>query len=127
MKGENKYLLHKGAEMPHLGELLQKHIAERRIYQSALARVMDRVPKTIQYYKKNHSIQAAILWELSHALKHNFFADLADELPDTFSRSNNNIVEQKDKEIAVLQAEIVRLQQDKDLLLRIVNGEKKQQ
>jgi hypothetical protein len=124
MKGENKYLLHKGAEMPHLGELLEKHIEEHRIYQSALARVMHRVPKTIQYYKKNHSMQAAILWEISHALKHNFFADLADELPDTFSRNNSNIVEQKDKEIAVLQNELVRLQQDKELLLRIVQGGK---
>jgi hypothetical protein len=125
MKEGNKYLLLKGAEMPHLGELLQKHIEKHRIYQSALARVMHRVPKTVQYYKKNHSMQAAILWELSHALKHNFFADLADELPGDFSRNSDNIPDQKDKDIATLQAEIVRLQQDKDLLLSIVQGEKK--
>lgn len=127
MRGEKKYLLHKGSEMPHIGKLLQGFMDKNRTYQAALARAIQRDPRTIIQYRKSHSIQAAILWELSHALKHNFFADLADELPATFNRSNNSIVEQKDKEIAVLQAEIVRLQQDKDLLLSIVNGEKKQQ
>ncbi|MFA6059786.1 MAG: hypothetical protein WC756_16395 [Taibaiella sp.] len=120
MKGENKYLLRTGAEMPHLGELLQKYITEHRVYQSALARIMGRVPKTIQYYKKNHSMQAAILWELSHALKHNFFADLAAALPDTFTRNSDSEPDAKEEQIATLQAENARLLQDKELLMRVM-------
>lgn len=125
MRGIKKYLLNKGSEMPHLGALLQTYFNKHRIYQAALARAIQREPKTLYKYKKNHSLQAAILWEICHALKHNFFADLAALLPPTFSIDNNDILEQKDKEIAVLQAEVVRLQQDKDLLLRAMHQEKK--
>jgi hypothetical protein len=125
MRGIKKYLLDKGSEMPHIGALLQTYFDTHRTYQAALARAIHREPKTLLKYKKNHSLQAAILWEISHALKHNFFADLAVSLPSTFSSNGNAIVEQKDKEIAVLQAEVVRLQQDKELLLRVVQGEKK--
>jgi hypothetical protein len=32
-------------------------------------------------YGKNSTLQTAILWEICHALKHNFFADIAAQLP----------------------------------------------
>jgi dihydrofolate reductase len=51
-------------------------------------------------------MQAAILWELSHALKHNFFADLADRLLNTFSRNSDEIPNEKEEQIATLQAKI---------------------
>jgi hypothetical protein len=125
MREIKKHLLTQGSEMPHVGALLQTYFDTHRTYQAALARAIQREPKTLLKYKKNHSLQAAALWEISHALKHNFFADLAASLPPTFSSNDNTIVAQKDREIAVLQAEIVRLQQDKELLLRVVQGEKK--
>lgn len=125
MRGERKYLLYKGSEMPHIGTLLRTYMDKNRIYQAALARAVQRNYRTLIQYKNNHSLQAAIIWELSHALKHNFFADLADALPDTFTCDSDNIPNEKDEQIASLQAEVVRLQQDKELLLRIVQDAKK--
>lgn len=111
--------------MPHIGGLLQTYITKNNTPQSALARAIHREPRTIVKYKKNHSLQAAILWELSHALKHNFFADLAAALPNTFTRIGDDVPEPKDVAIAALQAEVARLQQDKELLMRIVDGKEK--
>jgi hypothetical protein len=125
MRGEKKYLLNKGAEMPHIGALLQTYFEKKRTYQAALARAIKRTPKTLYQYKKNHSLQAAILWEISHALKHNFFADLGDELPDTFSRNSDEIPNEKDKQIATLQTKIDLLEQEKELLLRVVQDAKR--
>jgi hypothetical protein len=120
MSGAKKYLLNKGAEMPHIGALLQTYIDSHRTYQAALARAIQREPKTLLKYKKSHSMQAAILWELSHALKHNFFADLAAAMPDTFTRNSDSEPNAKEEQIAALQAENARLQQDKELLMRVM-------
>lgn len=120
MRGEKKYLANKGSEMPHIGNMLQAYIDRNRTYQAALARAIHREPQTVLKYKKNHSIQTAILWELCHALKYNFFADLAAALPDTFGRSNNDALDEKDKAITALQAEVTRLQQEKDLLVQLI-------
>jgi transcriptional regulator with XRE-family HTH domain len=120
MHGEKKYILNNGSGMPHIGALLQAYFKQKRTYQSALARAIKREPQTLYKYKRNHSLQAAILWELSHALEHNFFADLAAALPDTFSRNSDSEPDEKEEQIATLQAEIVRLKQDKELLMRIM-------
>jgi hypothetical protein len=122
MHGSRKYLLSKGGEMPHNGNMLQAYVDEHRTYQAALARAINRNPRTLLLYKKSHSIQTAILWELSHALKHNFFADLADALPETFSRGRNAEAEETAEEIAVLKVELTRLQTENNLLMRITKG-----
>jgi hypothetical protein len=122
MRGEKKYLLNKGAEMPRIGGLLQAYMDKHNIYQAALARAIQRDPRTIIQYRKSQSIQAAIIWELSHALKYNFFADLAAALPDTFGCNNAGEPDKKDELIASLQADIEKLQGEKELLMSIVKG-----
>jgi type III secretory pathway component EscV len=115
-----KYLKHTGDEVPHIGQILTAYYKKKKIYQAALARDMNRTVNTMVSYKKNHSMQTAVLWELCHVLKYNFFADLAVALPDTFGRNNNEALEEKDKEITTLQAEVTRLQQEKDLLVHLI-------
>lgn len=70
---------------PHLGKLLKEYIAKHNVYRSSLSRYMERQPSTIEYYLKQPTLQTALLWELSTALKHNFFRDLAAQLPATFT------------------------------------------
>jgi len=41
--------------------------------------------RTLAGYEKNSAIQTAVLWELCHALKHNFFLDIACQLPAEFT------------------------------------------
>jgi len=62
------------------GKLLVAHIKKNRIYKSALARAINRKPKTVYQLLKQPSVQSAILWEICVALKHNFFADIAAQL-----------------------------------------------
>ena len=70
---------------PHLGKLLKDHIIKHSVYRSSLSRYMERQPSTIEYYLKQPTLQTALLWELSTALKHNFFKDLAAQLPADFT------------------------------------------
>ena len=70
---------------PHAGALLTNYIKTHRIYQSALGRVLGLRPASIQSYKRRAALQSDTLWSLSHALKHNFFADIAALLPAVFT------------------------------------------
>lgn len=108
-----------GTTMPHLGEMLQSYFDRKRTYQAALARAINREPDTLRKYKQRHSLQAAILWELSHALKYNFFADLAAALPADFEKASSLSIDEKDAEIADLRNQVAQLQRDKDLLMEM--------
>ncbi len=64
-------------QSPSTGKMLKEYIDKKRIFKSALGRVLNLNIKSILEYQKNDTIQTAILWDLSNALKHNFFMDLA--------------------------------------------------
>lgn len=59
--------------------------SEHRLRRAVLSRMLDRAYGTVYKYQQNKSMQTHILWELSNALKHNFFADLAAQLPADFT------------------------------------------
>ena len=61
----------------NIGTILTDYVRKHRIYKSALARAVNRKPRTMLRLLKQPSLQTAILWEISVALKHNFFADIA--------------------------------------------------
>ncbi|PWA06116.1 hypothetical protein [Flavobacterium psychrotolerans] len=61
---------------PNTGALLISYFKEKRIRKSALARMLKKSPSTLVSFTKNNTIQTTVLWEISHALKHNFFADM---------------------------------------------------
>lgn len=115
-KKQKKYLSGKD-DMPSIGALLTEYIEHQRIYQAALARDMQRNITTIVSYKKRHSIQAGILWELSHVLQHNFFADLAVRLPDTFTGALAALKTEHMEAIARMEEATEKLQRE-NLLLR---------
>lgn len=103
----------------NFGALLEAYFKKHRIYKSVLARKINRSDSTINEYQKRPSVQSAIIEELSHALKHNFFADLADLLPDSYSKDLSKIIE-KDAKIAVLEREIEILKAEKEVLLQVL-------
>lgn len=96
---------------PHSGKLLLAYFKEKRIRKSALARLMNCRPDTVYGFEKNSSIQTAILWELSHALQHNFFADIAALLPETYTtdapqdQTNTNRIAELELQLKLLEAE----------------------
>ena len=101
----------------NFGSLLQAYFKKNRIYKSALARKIKRGDSTIVAYQKRPSIQSSIIEELSHAMKHNFFADLADLLPESYSKDATKWME-KDARIAALEREIEILKAEKEVLLQ---------
>ena len=102
---------------PHTGEMLRNYFEQRRTRKSALARLMSRSPDSIAEYQKRPSIQTAILWELCHHLKHNFFADIAAQLPADFSTTVAPDGS-KDARIAELELRLKIAEAERDVLLR---------
>lgn len=72
---------------------------------------------------RNESIQTGILLDICYALKHNFFKDIANQLPDDFTTTNptdKSLISEKDQLIAQLQEEnkVLKIQNDVLMLMR---------
>lgn len=120
-KGKRKYMNDASASV-HVGDMLAAYIDKHRIHQAAMARAMNRNLSTVLDYKKRPSIQTAILWELCHVLQHNFFADMAMQLPGTFTSAASAIPDDRDAEILRLQEAVKLLQHDKEMLLQLLKS-----
>lgn len=80
---KSKFKIQKNS--PHVGEMLSARIKARRISKAAVSRAMHRAPETILRFTQRPSLQTEILWQLCTVMKHNFFADLAAQLPPDFT------------------------------------------
>ncbi len=95
----------------HAGQLVKNYITTHRIYKSALDRVMNKPKNTTIRYQKQESLQSSVLIALSHALKHNFLADLAALLPESYTtdapkdNSQAQRIAELEEQIRILQAE----------------------
>jgi hypothetical protein len=105
---------------PHLGKLVKDHITKHKVYRSSLSRYMERQPSTIEYYLKMPTLQTAILWELSTALSHNFFADLAALLPAAFTTNAPDSTLPLQERIAALEEENKLLKTKVETLMAVV-------
>ena len=101
------------------GSLLKKHLTLHKISRASLARRLGLHDTAISRYQRSDSINLQSIAKLSHALKHNFFADLADLLPDSYSKDLSKIIE-KDAKIALLEREIEILKAEKEVLLQVL-------
>ena len=111
-----KYSLNKTSTAPSTGEMLEKYIKDKRIYQSALSRMLNRHTSGIAGFRKRPTMQTAILWEFCHALQHNFFADIAAQLPKSYTKHVDSAEKIEGVEVADLQAEIAALKIERDVL-----------
>ena len=98
------------------GPLLKNYLTLHKISRASLARRLGVDDSAISRYQKSEAINFQIIASLSHALKHNFFADLADLLPESYSKDETKGME-KDARIASLQREIEILKAEKLVLL----------
>lgn len=101
--------------MIHIGTLLHTFFENKRTRRAALARLMDINLANLMKMEKKESIQTKRLLELCIHLKHNFFMDIAQQLPPEYT-TNKNIVEEKDRQIAELQKQLERLTIENDVL-----------
>lgn len=103
------------------GAMLKKYFEDNRIRKSALARVLGRNIVTLNSYLKNKSMQTSILFELCHALEHNFFAEFASALPKHYSTNVAEDTTNADK-IAELTLENQILKAEKAVLLQALQS-----
>lgn len=105
----------------HVGAIIKKYIDSNRIYKSALARKMQRDDSAILRYQKSAGLQTTVLLTICHALKHNFFADIAMQLPPTYSVTAPSDTS-KDERIAQLEQENAILKAEKQVLIEVAKG-----
>jgi hypothetical protein len=101
------------------GELLKAYFDQKRIRKAALSRLMGKKLKALLQYEKNTTIQTRILWDLSAALQHNFFMDIAMMLPNDYS-TNDDLFKEKNDRIKELEHQVELLTKEKELLLEVL-------
>lgn len=112
-----KYLLNQDSPAPSTGKMLEAYIQNNRIYQSALSRLLNRHKSSIAAFRSRATIQTAILWEICHALKHNFFADIAAQLPTEYSvLPQENEQQRESDELIALKEELISVKSERDTL-----------
>jgi hypothetical protein len=122
-----------GKQRPHTGNMFQAFLEKRGIRKKVLAHTIGRNTTCIYEYQKKESMQSSLLWELSIALNHNFFKDIAAQLPDSFSTNvppdtsidvllaaKDGLLTAKDEQIAALQKENERLTMERDILKEVL-------
>lgn len=105
---------------PHIGTLLLAYYKEKRIHKAALSRKIETNYINLMRWQKRASIHTDVLWELSQALQHNFFADIAQLLPISFSTTDAT---EKDQRISALEEENRLLKSQLALLERLMKKE----
>ena len=100
----------------HFGQMLKRYIDRKRVAKSELARVIGVKDPQIIAYQYQASPQLGVVLQLSHALKHNFFMDIAATLPTAYT---TDVVPDtsKDDRIAALELENTILKAEKAVLL----------
>lgn len=110
--------------LPHIGKFVATYIKRNNIFKSALARYLQKSSSGLEYYMKRPTLQIKLLWDISHALQHNFFTDLAAQLPAHFS-SDSPIDSTKDELINSLQEENKQLTTQVATLQSVLNAPQK--
>lgn len=99
----------------HVGQLIGAYLNKERIYKSSLARAIGVTDSQILYYQKSKDLKPSTILKISNALKHNFFADLAAQLPTTYTTDAPKDTS-KDEEIAQLKRRIEILEAQVEVL-----------
>lgn len=108
----------KGAAGLHTGQLIREVLRTKRITQAALSRATRRPQSNISKLLNEPSTQAYILWEMSQALNHNLFADLAAQL-DTATEGR---LQEGKVTVESLQKELQQLREERDVLMRALGA-----
>ena len=96
----------------HVGHLVWRVLINGNQKRTVLAKATNRSLTTISRQLRKPSMQIAELFEFCHAVKHNFFYDLAASLPAEYSSATLQVVEKH----TAMEEEISKLLQENELL-----------
>lgn len=108
----------------HFGSLLAAYIKKRKVPKAALGRKIGKNGDRILKYEKRKALDSDAIMELSIALKHNFFADIALLLPKEYTKEVPEEALLK-TQISVLEREIEILKAEKAVLMEVMGGKPK--
>lgn len=100
----------------HVGRLVKEVLERKRVTHAAIARATHRHQSNIGTLIKKPSTQVYVLWELSLALKHNLFRDIAAQL----DAATEGKLQEGVETVESLRSELEALRQERDILLRAV-------
>lgn len=108
--------------MVNTGEMLLRFITKNHISRKVLGAKIGRNSLSVANYTKKSSIHTKLLLRICEATKHNFFRDIADQMPEdyTFTKpvDRTELIE-KEQLIAQLQEENKVLKIQNELLMKI--------
>jgi hypothetical protein len=100
-----------------VGHMVKAKMATYRVSLAWLGRKLNRNPRTLARSLSGNSMQAYLIWELSIALRHNFFSDLARQL----DAATEGKLEQQHTALQQLQADYERLKEERDYLRKALD------
>lgn len=103
----------------HIGNIVKQYLKQKHIAQAVLGRRMQAGDTVVLYFLKKPNFNTSNLMRMSHALKRNLFADVAEHLPDTYSRPEPTDTT-KDEQIATLKRENEILKAQLELLQNVL-------
>lgn len=104
---------------PHIGKMLKRELKNKGMDFAGLARAMNKNRTGVWKYGKRDSLPLKLVWHLCIVLKHNFFAEMAAQLPADFAINLPPGTGANDR-IAQLESENRDLQMQLDLLKEVL-------
>lgn len=120
-RNRKKYISQFDHSLLNIGALLYDYLKKKRIHKSVLARILTVNDSTLRYYQKKQHFNTGILELLCHGLKHNFFQDIADAFPESYTVTKEPDTS-KEEEITALKRQIEILEAEKEILLKAMRG-----
>ena len=100
-----------------VGKMVKIVMFEQGINKARLSRMLKRNATGVKVILDRTSIQTYLVWELSIALNHNFFADLAQKL----NAATEGKLEAEQTQLQQLKQENTRLKEERDYLRKAVD------
>lgn len=107
----------------HIGNMIKNYIDSKNLKRSAIANLMNTPNTAIYAYEKRDSLKTGTVMRICHALKYNFFMDIANSLPAEYDYDHSLSVV-KDVLIEQQKTEITRLTNENSLLKELITGKK---
>jgi hypothetical protein len=106
----------------NIGLMVRRVMKQKHKNKMDIAKVLTRNHGTISRIVKGRSMQAYLVWELSLALKHNFFNDLAEQLNSEAGEGTlANAGLPLKATIAALEKEVQQLKDEREYLRKVVD------
>ncbi len=98
-----------------IGSMLTEKLKEFHLTNAEVGRRINRPHSSLYPLRRQPSMQAYMLWEISIAMNYDFFAAISSEL-----QQKHPLIKSEHAAIAALQKELAEVKQERDTLKKVV-------